>query len=160
MAKNKANTIPHYELLYIVSNKYSEDELKPITERVQKMITDQGGEITHTEDWGKRKFAYPINHFRHGYYILLEFDLTEGGLSEVNRNLQMDADILRHMAVAKQKRTAEEIAKEKQEKAKPKEEPKEEKKEEKKETDKEDEKVDMEQLDQKLDKILETDDLF
>ena len=160
MAKNKPNITPHYELLYIVSNKYSEDELKPITERVQKMITDQGGEITHTEYCGKRKFAYPINHFWHGYYLLLEFDMPEGGLSEINRNLQMDADILRHMPIAKKKRTAEEIAQEKEEKTKPKEEPKEEKEEEKKKSDKEDEKVDMEQLDQKLDKILETDDLF
>jgi small subunit ribosomal protein S6 len=159
MAKNKPNTIAHYELLYIVSNKYSEEELKPITERVTKIITDRGGEITYSEDWGKRKFAYTIDHFKHGYYQLVEFDL-ESGLDRINRNLQMDSDILRHMIVAKRKRSAEEIAQEKKEKTKPQPETKPEKPVEDKKPEKKEEKVDMEQLDQKLDKILETDDLF
>jgi len=159
MARNKPNETPHYELLYIVSNKYSEEELKPIMERVNKVITDHGGEITYTEEWGKKKFAYTIDHFKHGYYNLVEFDLPEGNLNEIDRTLQMDSDILRHMTVAKRKRTAEEIDQEKKKKAEPKPEPEKDKQEESK-PQKDEEKVDMEQLDEKLDKILETDDLF
>jgi len=46
MAKNKANITPHYELLYILSNKYAENELKPIMENVAKVITSNQGNIT------------------------------------------------------------------------------------------------------------------
>ena len=54
MAKNKKSVTPHYELLYIISNKFTEEEIKPIIEKVSKVITDNKGEITYTEDWGKK----------------------------------------------------------------------------------------------------------
>ena len=70
MSKTKSSKIPHYELLYIVSNKYSEEELEPIKNKVNKIIEENGGKITFSEDWGKKKLCYPIKHFSYGYYLL------------------------------------------------------------------------------------------
>ena len=162
MAKNKKNEIPHYELLFIVSNKYTEDEVKPIVENVNKIIKDNDGVITYSEKWGKKKLAYPIEHFNYGYYSLVEFDVDGQAVEKINRQLRMSNEILRHTIVAKAVRTAEEIKAEKvkakaimkkavKEKRKEKEEPiKEEAK----------PKVNLKDLDEKLDKILETDDLL
>lgn len=163
MAKNKKNEIPHYELLYIVSNKYTEDELKPIIENVDKIIKENNGTITHKEEWGKKKLAYPIKHFNYGYYNLAEFDVEAGQVEKINKALRMLAEVLRHTIVAKTVKTEEEIKAEKEkakaiaqkaikEKRKEKEEPV--KKEERKT------KVDLKDLDEKLDKILDTDDLL
>lgn len=154
-------------MLYIVSNQFTEDELKPIVERVHKLIEDKGGKITYSEAWGKKKFSYPIKHFNHGYYNLVEFDLEGRKLNDINHIFRMDSEILRHNIVARQVRTPEEIKEEKkrseeiamQKVTKEKEE--EDKKEEEKakaETPKE--KVNLKDLDEKLDKILETDDLL
>lgn len=163
MAKNKSSEIPHYELLYLVSNKFTEDELKPILEKVTKIIGDKGGKITLTDEWGKKRLAYPIKSFAYGYYTLIEFDSEGINVKEIDRALRMMNEIMRHQIINKRVKTAEEIAEEKEIAKKIAKKQKEEKKteveqEEKKEKDKN--KVELEDLDQKLDKILDTDDLL
>jgi small subunit ribosomal protein S6 len=170
MAKNKSSQTPHYELLYIVSNQFTEDEVKPIVEEVKAIIEKHDGKVTYDEYWGKKELAYPINHFNHGYYALYEFDASGEKMTQIDKDLRMNRKVLRHQIVSKVFRTPEEIAAEKQaeqektekmreEKAKEEKEEKEEvKKEEKKE--KKEDKVNLKELDEKLDKILETDDLL
>ncbi|MEA3449517.1 MAG: 30S ribosomal protein S6 [Patescibacteria group bacterium] len=168
MAKNKDNVISHYEMLYIVSNQYTEDEVKPIVDGVNKTIEKYDGKITYSEVWGKKKFCYPINHKHHGYYFLVEFDLVGSKINKFDRETGFNAEIVRHMIVAKKLRSVLEIEEEKRvaegrAKAKIKQaeekEIKEEKKE-KKEKSKSKKAVDLEDLDAKLDKILDTDDLL
>lgn len=161
MARTKSSETPHYELLYIVSNKYTEDEVKPIVEKVRKIIEDNKCKITHSEDWGKRKLAYPIEHFTHGYYNLVEFDGEGESVANIDRVLRMSNEVLRHMVTSAKLKSAEEKRKEQEklEQAREKAEEKEEEKEVKQEKPKE-KKVDLKDLDEKLDKILETDDLL
>jgi len=113
MSRTKKITEPHYELLYIVSNKYTEQETAPIAEKIKKLIKDSGGEVTYSEDWGKKKLAYPINHFNHGYYFLIEFDLTGAKLNWVDTEIKHMSEVLRHQIVSKRKRSLEEIENEK-----------------------------------------------
>lgn len=167
MARNKSSETPHYELLYIVSNKFAEDEVKPIIEKVNKQIVDFGGEITHEEEWGKKKLAYQIKGFNHGYYCLVEFDLPGDKMAKINNNLRLSNEILRHIIIAKDKRTAEQIEKDKKvaetffKKIAGKEETEvKEKKEDEVKVEEEKKKTDLKDLDEKLDKILETDDLI
>jgi len=161
MSRVKSGETPHYELLYLISNKFSEDEVKPIVAKVNSLIVDNRGKITLAEDLGKKRLAYPIKGFRYGYYNLAEFDLAGENLINVDRALRLMNEILRHQIVAKTVKTAEQIAQDKKisEKIAARN-IKEEKevKEKIKETDKE--KVDLKDLDEKLDKILETDDLL
>ncbi len=169
MAKNKPSETPHYEMLYIISNKYTEEETKTIAKKVKEMLEKEGGEITYEEEWGKRKLAYPIEHFNYGYYNLVEFDLEAAKIEKINNAMRIMKEVLRHVIVKKQKRTLEEIKKEKEKrekavqqlKEKEQSEKIEEKTEEvkKKET-KEKKKIDLKQLDEKLDKLLEVDDLL
>ena len=164
MSKTKSSKIPHYELLYLISNQFTEEEVKPIAEKINKIISDNGGNITLAEDWGKRRLSYPINNFYHGYYGLVEFDLAGEQLAKVDRFLRMSSDILRHQIVSKKVKTAEEIEKEKKIAEKiaaklPKEEaePKATKENDK---DKDKDKITLTDLDDKLDKILDTDSLL
>ncbi len=161
MARAKTSEIPHYELLYIVSNKYTEDELAPIMDKTRKVISDNGGNITYSEEWGKKRFAYPIKHFQHGYYTLIEFDLDGDKLAEINRSFRMTSEILRYQIVRKQVKTAADIEQDKKIAAKIAAKATQEKEEGEKRKDKKDkQKVDLKELDKKLDKILEADDLL
>lgn len=163
MSKTKSSNIPHYELLYIVSNKFSEDEVKPIIERVNKIITDHEGKITMSMDWGKKRLAYPIDGLYYGYYNLVEFDLAGENLIKIEKLLRMANDIVRHQVVTKKIKSAEALAQDKKiaekiaakvaaeektvvEKAKTKE--------------KDKDKIDLKDLDDKLDKILDTNELI
>jgi len=170
MSRTKKSEIPHYEMLYIVPNKYSQSEADKIADQTKKTITKEKGEITYEENWGKKKLAYPIKHYKHGYYFLIEFDLDGAKLAKVDKSFRMSEEILRFQIVKKRKKTAAEIVAEQkiQEKITEKkvekleeaiEEKKEEEKAEKKQ--KEDKtKVDLKDLDEKLDKILDSDNLL
>ncbi len=163
MSRTKSSETPHYELLYIISNKFSEDEVRPIVEKINFLITSNQGKITLAQDLGKKRLSYPIKGFRYGYYILAEFDMAGESLINVDRAMRMMNEVLRHQIITKVVKTAEQIAQDKKIAEKiaarnDKAEKEEEKKEKAKETDKE--KVDLKDLDEKLDKILETNDLL
>lgn len=109
MSKTKSSDIPHYELLCLFSNKFSETEVEPIRQRIGKLITDNGGQITSEENWGKRKLAYDVDGFRHGYYHLIEFNIDGPKLQEVTNRLRLSSDILRHQVIKKKLKTAAEL---------------------------------------------------
>jgi small subunit ribosomal protein S6 len=157
MAKNKSLGASHYELLFLLSNEYTEEEIKPIAQKVKGVIEEKGGKITHSEDWGKQRLAYPVRHFAYGYYFLYEFDAEGGSLANIDKVLRLDKQIMRHQIVVKRPKTEEEIKTEIKRTEK-----KEEKIAAEKKMEKEKEKghVDLKDLDEKLDKILETDDLL
>lgn len=104
----------NYELLYIIPNQYTEDEVKEIKEKINEVIKNQGGIIGYENLMGKRKLAYTINKMAHGYYILTEFELEDGRkLIEISNFLRLDKKILRAQIIAKRKITPEEIERQK-----------------------------------------------
>jgi small subunit ribosomal protein S6 len=118
MAKNKSSRLPRYELLYIVSNKFTAEETEPVAQKIEDLITANGGTIIYREDWGKRRMSYPIKGFSFGYYRLLECDLAAEKIADIERYLRLSSDILRHQIVKRQPRTVAEILEAKEEIAK------------------------------------------
>lgn len=110
MSKTKKSGATHYEILFIIPNRFTDEEAKTVYEGVEKTIADFGGQITHREYWGKKRLAYEIKHNGFGYYGLYEFDLDSAELSKVDSALRLSTDILRHQTVTKQQKTAMEIA--------------------------------------------------
>ncbi len=119
MSKTKKVGNNHYEMLFIIPNNFTEDEAKKIIKNTEEEIKSVGGEISHQEYWGKKKLAYEIKKFNHGYYNLVEFDLAGEKLAALDRSFKLSKEILRHQIVKIKKRSQEEIEKEKmrQEKA-------------------------------------------
>jgi len=149
----------HYELLYLVGANYTEEELTPIKEKIKELIKKIAGEITLEDNLGKKKLAYPISGNYQGYYLLYEFNLAGEKLKELNKNLKLTNEILRHIVVKKKLETPS-LLKTTAEKLKTAEKKmKEIKTEAEKETKAEVEKgkIKLEDLDQRLDEILEGD---
>lgn len=109
MSKVKSGDMPHYELLYLISNKFSEEEIKPIREKVSSLIINNQGKITQSVLLGKKRLAYPIKGFRFGYYNLVEFDMPGANLTNVSRALRLMSEILRQQIVLKELKTEEQI---------------------------------------------------
>lgn len=151
MSKVKPSGNPRYELLYIISNEFSEDEVKPIAEKVNNLIKESQGDVVRSEEWGKKRLAYQIKKFNYGYYNLVEFNLPAVNLFKLERSIRLANDILRHQIVRKDPRkmakariireveTIKPVKEEKSEKEK---------------------RADLKDLDEKLDRILETSDLL
>lgn len=149
----------HYELLYLVPATYTDDELVPVKEKIKKIIEKFQGEITLEDSLGKKKLSYPIKKNHQGYYLLYEFDLEGSNLKDLNQNLKLTNEVLRHVIVKKKlktpsflKATREKIEAEEKNIIK---EEKELAREKRSQNDKE--KVKFEDLDKKLDQILDGD---
>ena len=113
MSKTKKSNAGHYEVLFIIPNKYTEDEAKQLIVKVEEVITKTGSAITFREYWGKKKLAYEIKHNAYGYYALTEFDADRESVQAINQTLRLSTDVLRHQIISKRVKTEEEIAREK-----------------------------------------------
>ena len=63
------------------------------------VITEKGGELSLAEPWGKRKLAYPLKHFMEGNYVLTRFKLSSKLTKELEANLHISEEVLRHLLV-------------------------------------------------------------
>jgi small subunit ribosomal protein S6 len=88
-----------YEVIFIINPDAEDAEVVRLTEAIQKIITDQGGNITKTEMMGKRQLAYEISHQRDGIYVLLEVEGSGAEIAELERRMRVNDRILRYMTV-------------------------------------------------------------
>lgn len=88
-----------YEVIFIVDPTAGDEEVMRLSEGVQKIITDQGGNIVKTEMMGKRQLAYEINHKKDGIYVLLEVDGSGAEIAEVERRMRVNDQVLRYMTI-------------------------------------------------------------
>jgi len=88
-----------YELILILSPDVPEEEIPASLDKVSGFITARGGSITEVNRWGKRKLAYPINHFREGNYVLTKFKSDPAKTAELEASLRITEKVLRHMLV-------------------------------------------------------------
>ena len=90
-----------YEIVYVIRPDLSDEDRSSKIERIHSLITENGGEIENTSDWGKRVLAYEINHHSEGYYGLAEFRLAPSAVVTVEDRLNIDEEILRYQIVAR-----------------------------------------------------------
>lgn len=96
-----------YELLYIVPAIYAEDELKNVITKIEALLKDEGAEVVKSEVAGKLKFAYPIKRHAQGYYVLAYFNAMGDVLKKISRAIHLDKDVLRFMITSAAKPRAE-----------------------------------------------------
>lgn len=86
-----------YELMYVVRPDLDEDGLRGAVEAVQTLVEGQGGEVTNTTPWGKRRLAYEIAGLRDGHYVIVEFRGDGAKVKELERALRISDHVIRHM---------------------------------------------------------------
>ena len=90
-----------YEVLYIVTPELDEETNKQVIDKFAEIITANGGEISKTDEWGKRKLAYAIDYKTEGYYVLVTFNAAPELPRELERNFKNDERIMRYMVTRK-----------------------------------------------------------
>lgn len=88
-----------YEVMFILdSNVYTRNP-SAVSEKIDKMITDLGGEVLASRLWNEQKLAYPIKGRFKGTYWLTYFRLDGSQLRNFTRACQLNDSILRHLTV-------------------------------------------------------------
>lgn len=89
----------NYELVLVLNPQIPDENVGAITERVGQWIAASGGELVSTNPWGRRRLAYPIRDQREGNYIVTQVRLNPRATAELERNLSISEDVLRHLLV-------------------------------------------------------------
>ncbi len=88
-----------YELIYIINPDIAEDVLESKVNGISQFITTRDGVIASVDKWGKKKLAYPLKHYLEGHYILTKFKMSPARCKELEANLRISEEVLRHLLV-------------------------------------------------------------
>ena len=97
--KAEDNQLRDYELIVIFNPQVVEEKFDATIDSVSQFITERGGTIADVERWGKKRLAYPIEHFMEGSYVLTRFKLRPSLSKEFEANLQISDEVLRHLLI-------------------------------------------------------------
>ncbi len=89
-----------YEIVFLVHPDQSE-QVPAMVERYQGMVTDGGGAVHRTEDWGRRQLAHPINKVHKAHYVLMNIECSSEVLDEIKGAFKFNDAVLRNMILTR-----------------------------------------------------------
>jgi small subunit ribosomal protein S6 len=91
--------MPLYESIFIARQDIAATQVEALTAGFADIVRAQGGQVTKTEQWGLRSLAYRINKNKKGHYVLFNLDAPPAAVTELERNMRINEDILRFLTV-------------------------------------------------------------
>ena len=86
-----------YETVFIITPVLSDEQTKEVVKKFKDLLKDKGANITHEENWGMRKLAYPIQKKSTGFYYLVEFDAEPDTILPFEPEFRRDERIIRFL---------------------------------------------------------------
>jgi small subunit ribosomal protein S6 len=93
-----------YELGIVLAPETPDEQARAIVERITNAVTAQGGVVVRINAWGRRRLAYPIEHYRDGLYYFFDLQLPPASVVEIERLIGVNEDIIRHLMKARDPR--------------------------------------------------------
>src|SRR5262249_8564856 len=97
--KGAIREMPFYENIFIARQDVSTAQVEALTEQFVAIIDAQGGKVTKREYWGLKSLAYRVKKNRKGHYTLLNIDAPAAAVIEMERQMHLHEDVLRHLTV-------------------------------------------------------------
>ena len=88
-----------YEHVFLARQDLAQAQVDALAEIATKIVEDNAGKVVKTETWGLRSLAYKIAKNRKAHYVMLEIDAPAGVVAELERQTQINEDIIRYMTV-------------------------------------------------------------
>jgi len=88
-----------YEIMTIHRPELAEDEIDKKVTELESYLSEKGAKVTKRDLWGKRRFAYEIDHLSEGYYSVLAFQSETETINDFDRMLSLADEIIRHKIV-------------------------------------------------------------
>jgi small subunit ribosomal protein S6 len=91
--------MPLYECVLIARNDVTQQQVETVADEIAARVEGDGGSVKKREYWGLRGLAYRIKKNRKGHYMLLGLEAGPATITETERQLGLNEDILRFMTV-------------------------------------------------------------
>ena len=89
-----------YETVFILTPVLSDDQAKEAVQKFEGEIASLGGKVKHSESWGLRKMAYPIQKKSTGFYFLVEFEAEGAAVATLELSMKRDERVMRFLTTA------------------------------------------------------------
>lgn len=93
-----------YELLLLTNPSLDDEARAAVLEKIQNLITADGGTVDAVDEWGKRKLAFEIESITEGDYTLVDFHAEPAAIAELDRVLHITDGVVRYMLVHREDR--------------------------------------------------------
>jgi small subunit ribosomal protein S6 len=87
----------NYELLVVLQPDLDENAFSEVVTKITGWVTEAGGTVEKTDNWGKRRMAYHIRKQREAQYVLFLLNLQPSATNDLERNLRFLEPVMRHM---------------------------------------------------------------
>jgi len=88
-----------YEVMIILDAGLEDDAIRTTVDRVTQLVSSRGGAPGRVSPWGKRRFAYELQHRWEGYYVLVELTAEAPVVAELDRMLTLADEVIRHKVI-------------------------------------------------------------
>lgn len=88
-----------YEIMFIVKATQESADVKKTTENAKKILTAEKANVTEFKELGEKKLAYPIKKEINGYYYVMQVEANNEAITEFDRKVKLDENILRHLII-------------------------------------------------------------
>lgn len=88
-----------YEMVLVITPEATEEVFESRLDSINQFISSHDGTVRDVERWGKKRLTYPIRHYSEGHYALFRFEFPPQNCRDLDTNLKMSEDILRHLIV-------------------------------------------------------------
>ena len=93
-----------YDLGLIINPEAGDDQARAIVDRVTTAVAGTGGQVVRVNAQGRRRLAYPIDHHRDGLYFFFDLIMPPEGVTELDRLLRVNEDVVRHLILVRDAR--------------------------------------------------------
>jgi small subunit ribosomal protein S6 len=104
-----------YESAVLINATLEDDQIESILKKIEESISTLGGSIREIENWGRKRLAYVVNKNKIGYYAIFRYDAPPELISKLDRQFQLDENILRYLNIKLSSEALEQIEKDKKE---------------------------------------------
>ncbi len=89
----------NYETMYIIKPQLEEEAIDAVVKKFDDHIVKNGGVVEKIEKKGKKRLAYEVKDHRDGFYVLMNFQLDPGQITELDRAFKLSDEVIRHIVV-------------------------------------------------------------
>ena len=88
-----------YEIMFIVKATMEEEQIKAVSDELQKLINKKPSKVIEFKEMGRKKLAYPIKKEVSGYYYVMTVEADNETIKEFDRKVLINENVLRHLII-------------------------------------------------------------
>ena len=89
-----------YESIFILDPDSTQEQQDGLLDKLKSIVGNNGGQVVHHAQWGRRKLAYEVKKRQYGIYHLFYLDGAPQALKALETQYRLEDGVLKWLSVA------------------------------------------------------------